>query len=776
MTRGGFDLLRPKTLALVGNYPPRKCGIATFTCDLLKALVRESPDTACSAVVMNDVKQGYDYPSEVQFELNYKNLAEYPLAAEFLNMNQVEGVFVQHEYGIYGGDHGMHLLELLRNLRMPVVTTLHTVLMEPSEKQKKVLEEISRYSDGFVVLSHLASDILQRVYGLPGEKISMIPHGIPDLPFVDPNYFKDQFGVEGRKVILTFGLLSQNKGIEYMIDALPAIARKYPEAIYVVVGVTHPHVMREEGEAYRHGLQLRARNLGVADNLAFHNRYVDLKELCDFLGAADIYVTPYLHKEQIASGTLAYALGAGKAVVSTPYWYAEEMLADDRGTMVPFRDADALAKAVIQLLDDEVMRHGMRKRAYNFCRPMIWKEVARRYLSILAEAREERARTPRVVTDTKTVRVVPLDLPTLRFDHLLRMTDDVGILQHANYIVPDRFNGYCTDDNARALIAVLMAYRLVYDDQELIRLAARFQSFLHHAFDESKRRFRNFMGYDRRWLEEYGSEDSHGRAVWSLGIVVGQADWQGLGASALRVFELALPPIMDFSSPRSWAFGLLGANAFLRRFGGDSDSRRIRNKLAEKLFELYRANATDDWPWIEDTVTYANGKIPQALIATGDRLQREDMVSAGLRSLEWLVRVQTAPEGHFVPIGNNGWFSRGATPARFDQQPLEAQNVIEACLEAYRFTMDKKWLSRARRCFEWFLGRNDLNAPVYDYETCGCCDGLSSDGANQNQGAESLLAWLISLLHMISLRDTEATDEVLTGADRKDRSEVDAGQ
>jgi len=755
MNRGGLYPESPNTIALIGNHLPRKCGIATFTTDLLAALSVEAPEMDCWAVVMNDVPEGYLYPPQVRFELNYKNLADYRLAADFLNMNQVDAVCLQHEFGIFGGDNGSYIFELLQNLRMPVVTTLHTVFREPSLEQKAILEKLGRISDRLVVMSHKAKEILKEVYGISEEKTVLIHHGIPDVPFVDPNYYKDQFGVEGRKVILTFGLVSPGKGIEHMIDALPAIANRHPETAYVVLGATHPHVKREEGESYRLSLQRRARDRGVENHLIFHNRFVDLKELCEFLGAADIYVTPYVNREQIVSGTLAYALGAGKAAISTPYWYAEEMLGDGRGRIVPFRDSNALAAQVIDLLDNEVERHAMRKRAYTFCRKMIWKEVARRYLELLIEVKNERERRPRAAFHTKTLQATSPELPQPKLNHLNVLTDDTGILQHAKFIVPDRSHGYCTDDNARALIVVMMAQDLLPDDNELMNLACRYLGFLNHAFNEANGRFRNFMGYDRRWFEEEGSEDSHGRAIWGLGTAVALSKSESLTGVALNIFERALPVMIDFQFPRAWAFGLIGIHAYLRRFSGDSEVRRVRETLANRLFELYQSNATDDWPWIEDTVTYANGKIPHALLMSGRWLHQGDMIEAGLRSLEWLVRIQTDSRGHFVPIGNHGWFSRNGQRARFDQQPIEAQNMIDACIEAYHITRDKKWIVEARRCFDWFMGRNDLNAPLYDYRTGGCRDGLTADGANQNQGAESTLAWLLSLLNLHALGGSE---------------------
>ena len=738
-----------QNIALIGNSLPRRCGIATFTTDLLTALASESAGCNCHAVVMNDVPEGYLYPRHVRFEVNDNQLPDYKLAADFLNVNQVNVVCLQHEYGIFGGSDGAHLLTLLQNLRRPIVTTLHTVLPEPEPGQRAVLQEIGDRSDRLVVMSHKAEELLQEVYGVPEEKIALIHHGIPDMAFVDPSYFKDQFGVEGRKVILSFGLLSPGKGIEYLLDALPEITRRHPEAVCMILGATHPHVKRESGESYRLSLQLRARELGVEAHVIFHNRFVELKELCEFLGAADIYVTPYLSKDQIVSGTLAYALGAGKATVSTPYWYAEEMLAEGRGRIVPFRDAEALAEQVIDLLDREVERHAMRKRAYSFCRQMIWKEVARRYLGVFEEVQRQRLRHPRPAFQAPSLETAPLELPRPKIDHLRRLTDDVGIIQHARFIVPQREHGYCTDDNARALIAVLIAQDIVADADGALRdLNCRYLSFLCHAFHGEKERFRNFMGYDRRWLEDVGSEDCHGRAVWSLGLAVALEKSTELGDVALGLFKKSVPTLTRFTSPRAWAFGLVGMQAHLRRFEGDSEIRRCREVLARRLYDAFLSHAADEWPWIENTLTYDNGKIPQALLAAGTFLKNEGMIDAGLRSLEWLFRMQTGDKGEFAPIGNRGWYPRDGERAWFDQQPIEAQSLAEAAIEAFKLTQDEKWLSEARRCLEWFLGRNDLNIPLYDYNTGGCRDGLGVDGANRNQGAESTVAWLLSLLQM----------------------------
>jgi len=736
-------------IAFIGNYLPRKCGIATFTTDLCESVAEEFPDIECFAVAINDIPDGYNYPPRVRFEIAQGRVSEYRNAADFLNMNHVDMVCVQHEFGIFGGPAGGYLLAILRELRMPIVTTLHTVLREPSPQEKRVFEEVAGLSDQLVVMSEKARGFLREVYNVPEEKTVFIHHGIPDVPFIDPNYYKDIFGVEGRKVILTFGLLSPGKGVETMIRALPAIVEKHPDVVYIVLGATHPNIVRERGEEYRLSLERLTRELGVEEFVAFHNRFVELEELCQFLGSADLYVTPYLNEAQIVSGTLAYSLGAGKAVVSTPYWYAQEMLADGRGRLVPFEDSGALAEAVIDLLSDEVERHAIRKRAYTFCRQMTWKEVSRRYMETFAQVREERGRSPRRVREAKPAPRGRLEVPTLDLRHLRRLTDDTGILQHANYTVPNRAHGYCTDDNARALVVAMRGSHVMQEAQpELDELAAIYLSFLGHAFHPETGKFRNFMSYDRRWLEEEGSQDSHGRALWGLGAAAAFSKNRGLVAAATHLFLDALAPVTQFKSPRSLAFTIIGIHEYLRRFSGDAEARRMREELALRLYEQFAKNADDEWPWLEDSLTYSNARLPQALLMAGQWTQRGEMVEMGLRALQFLLDVQRAPEGHFSPIGHDGWYPRGGAKARFDQQPIEAGTMVSACIEAWHVTQDARWIDEARMCFEWFLGRNDLGVPLYDYASGGCHDGLHPDRRNQNQGAESTLAWLLAAVAM----------------------------
>ena len=527
----------------------------------------------------------------------------------------------------------------------------------------------------------------------------------------------------------------------------PPFWPRYPNVVYIILGATHPHVKRHEGETYRLSLQWLAQEKGVEGHVIFYNRFVSLEELVEFIGAADIYITPYLNAAQITSGTLAYTLGAGKAVISTPYWYAEEMLAEERGALVPFRDPAALAEQVIDLLDNEAKRHAMRKRAYLFGREMIWPQVARRYMESFERARAERRHfTPPGFT-VKALDKRPGELPPLKLDHLRHMTDETGMLQHAIFTVPNYREGYTTDDNARALMVSALLEEL--GSGEAFELASRYLAFIWYAFNAETGRFRNFMDYQRHWLEDGGSDDSHGRALWALGTVLGRSNTPALQSMAGRLFEQALPAILDTTSPRAWAFALIGIHEYLQRFAGDRRASQVREELAGRLLTLYQSHRSDEWRWYEEGLTYCNAALPHALLMCGQSIPNSAMTEAGLESLSWLADLQRADaRGHFVPIGSNGFYQRGGERARFDQQPVEAQAMVSACLEAYRITGDKRWRKEARRAFEWFLGRNDLNLPIYDPTTGGCRDGLHPDRPNENQGAESTLAFLQALLEL----------------------------
>jgi len=743
-----------RKVAFLGDYLPRKCGIATFTTDLRCAVAKEFPAFQCLVVPVNDHADGYDYPAEVRFEIAEQDLTSYLRAADFLNITDVDVVCVEHEFGIFGGPAGSHVLALLRELRMPIVTTLHTVLREPNEDQRRVMHELIRRSTRLVVMSERGREFLRDVYHAPENKIDLIPHGIPDMPFADPNYFKDEFGVAGRQVLLTFGLLSPNKGIEFALRALPGIIKEFPNTVYIVVGQTHPSLLRNQGEAYRLSLERLAKDLGVQKNVVFFNRFVELEELMRFIGAADIYLTPYLTESQITSGTLAYAFGNGNAVISTPYWHASELLADGRGKLVPFRDADAITEAVVALLRDETLRHAMRKQAYKLGREMVWSRVAQLYVKSFEQARRDHSFVGRKSSPIKTLDESPGQLPELKLGHLYRMSDSTGIFQHASFTVPNFSEGYCTDDNARALVLTIMLQKLGHGPPQLCKHGATYAAFINHAFDRERGRFRNFMSFDRRWLEEVGSEDCQGHALWALGLCASQAGEGSFQLLAAQLFELALPVAAEFTSPRAWAFTLIGIDEYLRRFGGDRRAAQLRESLTAKLMQRYADAATDEWHWYEEVISYANAKLPHAMILNGRCLGNNEMLELGLKTLRWLIKIQTSDAGSFRPIGSNGFFPRGYQRAVFDQQPIEAQVTISACIEAYHVTNDMFWVTEARRAFEWFLGRNDLGLALYDPGTGGCRDGLHMDRLSQNQGAESTLAFLLSLAEMQALQNT----------------------
>ena len=742
------EISKVRKIAFVGDHLPRKCGIATFTSDLLAAVAEAYPQSQCICVSVNDIKGAYEYPEVVRFEIDEQDLSSYLRAADFLNISEVDVVCLQHEYGIFGGPAGAYILAFLRALRMPVVTTLHTVLLNPNAEQRRVMEEILSLSTRVVVMAERGRKMLEEIYSAPAAKIDLISHGIPDLGFVDPTFFKDQFGVEGKTVLLTFGLLSPNKGIEYVLNAMPAILNVFPDVVYIVLGATHPNELREHGEAYRLSLEILAKKLRIEKSVIFYNEFVEIETLTEFIGAADLYVTPYLNEAQITSGTLAYAFGSGKAVVSTPYWHAADLLGEDRGVLVPFADAAAMSREIVALLRDDTRRHAIRKNAYRMGREMIWSYAAQMYMKSFETSRSGGAALSRKSLLTKTLDRRPRELPEIKLNHLARMTDSTGVFQHAIFNVPNFSEGYCTDDNARAFILAVLMGALGEEPERLRTLATTCVAFLQHAFNPDTKRFHNHMSFDRKWLDKPGSEDCQGRALWALGIGVGRSPHRGFQMIAGQLFASALPVLTEFHSPRSWAFGLIGIHEYLRRLSGDSQVNQARENLTNKLMGLFRAHASTDWRWFERELSYDNAKMAHALILTGRATGNAAVLSTGLDALQWLVDLQVSEQGHFRPIGSNGFFRKGAVRAQFDQQPIEAQATISACLEAFRATGELKWYEEAQRAFDWFLGWNDLGLEVYFPESGGCGDGLHIDRVNGNQGAESTLAFLLSLTEM----------------------------
>jgi len=741
-------------IAVIGNYLPRQCGIATFTTDLCDSIAGRLHKSGehLKVVAMDDISKGYPYPDRVGFQVRANVQSDYIHAAEFLNVHEFDVAILQHEFGIFGGEDGCHIFHLIKNLRMPVIATLHTILKDPSAGQRAVIQELAKCTDSLIVMAHKARMLLNDSYGIEDSKIIFIPHGIPDVPFAGPgsDSFRAQLGLTGRKIILTFGLLSPGKGIEVMLNAMPAIIERHPDVSYIVLGETHPHIIKDKGDSYRQRLYQQVSRLGIEDHVLFHNRFVDLETLTQYMTTTDIYVSPYLNEEQIVSGTLSYAVGMGAAVVSTPYWHAQELLAEGRGCLVPFNDPVVLAEKINHLLEHEDERNEIRKKGYQFSRSAVWKAVAGKYLNLGREVRERTVDQPIPQYAKRMDTRILGGLPEINLQHMRVMTDGTGILQHAKYSIPDRTHGYCVDDNARALIVAAMYYSL-HQDREVIPLIQTYLSFLHYSFNPENGRFRNFMSYDRRWLEEIGSDDSHGRSIWGLGVVIQHAPHDSIRNMAVRLFLDGLTVVEDFKSPRSWAFVILGLHAYMEVFGGDTTARRLRTLLAEKLFRLFQEGSHVDWLWCEDTLTYANAKLPHALILAGQWIPSPEMFKLGIDALTWLLEKQHAPEGHLSVIGNLNWHSRGGLTSNFDQQPIEVMGLIGACAAAFRATGEMKWLDQGHRCLGWFLGNNDLNEQIYDFKTGGCCDGIQPTGVNANQGAESTLSWLISLLSMYEI-------------------------
>ena len=751
----------PLRAGFVSTYVPRQCGIATFTRDLLEGMRRAAEEERgggrgieAHIAALHVDEDALPYPPEVRYVVDADDLDAYRRAARLLD-DQVSVVSLQHEFGIFGGPDGQHLLTLTASLGVPLVTTFHTVLPEPTAGQRLVVDELARRSSALVVLSERSRQTLVERYGIPLTSIAVIPHGVPDLPFIDPARAKDRFGLAGRSVVLGFGLLGPNKRFELVIEALARIVDRVPEALFVIVGATHPEVRRRHGESYRTMLQERVQRLGLEDNVRFVDAYVDQADLMDWLLSSDVFVTPYGSAQQAVSGTLAYALAAGKAIVSTPYDYAQELLADGRGLITPFDDVGSLADALALLLGDREARDEMRRRAWERARSMVWRQVGAEHLAMLSTAAEQGPVGDRRAWMTIPARprqaassiVAPAAPPVRR--HLRRLSDDLGIAQHAVGAEPDLRHGYCTDDVARALVAdALHAEREA--GPSVARSIRRHLAFLEAAFDGRRGRFRNFRAADGRWLEAVGSEDSHGRAVAALGETAIRVDDRTAQRLATDLFAAALPACLDLHHPRPWAYAMLGGVAVLGAAHGEpAGSRRVLVELGERLADAFGgADLDPTWPWPEAVVTYDNGVLPHALLAAGRRLDRRPWVELGSSVLRWLDRAQRSPAGHFRPIGNRGWWPRGAQAARWDQQPIEALSMLEAGLAAEAATGDARFGLLAERAYAWFTGANDLGLPVADPAEGACHDGLGPSGLNPNQGAESTLAWLVAVERM----------------------------
>ncbi len=717
-------------IALIGNFLPRKCGLATYTTDTFTALKARFPNMQVDVYAMDDHPGLYDYPSEVTMSILDKDRLAYLSAARAIEASGAKAIWLQHEYGIFGGAAGEMILALLDRVSIPVIVTLHTILEKPSTDERRVMEGLLRRAARVIVMAERGRDILERVYGASGRSVVMIPHGVPDRDFVEPDSLKAQFGWRGRKVVLTFGLLAPNKGIETLIEAMPAIVAAHPDVLYAVLGATHPNLVAHEGEKYRDRLKALAADLGVSANVEFIDAFLEHNQLIDYLQAADIYATPYTNPAQITSGTLSYAVGVGKAVVSTPYVHATEILADGHGVLVDFGDSAAFAREINLLLGSDRNRMRLSQRAYERGRTMIWPVLAE---TAMREIAAMVAGKPRRLPKSASLAVLKPD-----FSAVERMSDSTGMLQHSIYSIPDRRHGYCIDDNVRALMLLTRMDNL--DEVLRDKWMTIYQSFIQYAWNPDVRRFRNFMNFDRTWCEDFGSEDSNGRTLWALGVTARDATLTKHRDWAMSMFDMTASLALDLGSPRAQAFCMLGAAAVLQAHPGHALAQQILARFSDELLALLVEARRPEWEWFEIVLAYDNARLPEAMIRAGIALMRDDLVQSGLQTLDWIIARQTSPEGRFRAVGTESFGRAYEEPLPFDQQPLEAQATVDACVAAYDATSERRWVEEANRAYRWYLGQNDLDMPLATMADGGCFDGLMPTGLNRNQGAESILA------------------------------------
>ncbi|REA62868.1 glycosyl transferase [Dyadobacter luteus] len=737
-------------ISFIGTYPPRECGIGTFTKNLFDSVTRSASSKNNNqgfVIAIDDHDQQYDYPPEVKLSIRQEQQTDYLEAANLINLSGADVCVLQHEFGIYGGQNGIYILPLLHKLKIPLIVTLHTVLKNPSYNQKAVLTEICKIASSVVVMSQTAVDMLVDEYQVPKVKIAKIAHGVPDLQF-DQIQVKKEFKLTKRKVLLTFGFIGRNKGIETVLKALPNVVAQHPDVVYIVLGKTHPNVIRHSGEEYRVFLTGLVKKLGIEKHVVFLNEFIGQSELFQYLSAADIYITPYTSEAQITSGTLSYAIGAGAAVISTPYWHAAELLSENRGRLFPFQDSAALGEILLELLDHPGQMNELRKNAYDYGRKITWPRIGTEYVE-LAEAVVEAQPDP---TDVQEPIFDPLTLPPFLLDHIQRLTDDTGIIQHAKYGIPNLKEGYCLDDNARALLMVLMTYKRTKHPLAL-KLSPTYLSYINY-MQNADGAFRNFLSFNRNFLDEVGSEDSFGRAIWSLGYLLGNAPNDAYYQTGREIFFDAVPNFTKLKSIRSIANTMVGICHYLKSNPNDEAITQILRQLSERLMTDYEINCQDNWRWFEQLLAYDNAFLPLALLHAAEFLDDERIYEIGMESMNFLTDI-TFANGYLSIIGNENWYKLDNEQSKFGQQPLDALAMVLMFHQAFRLTKNTDYITKLYTSFMWFLGENDLRISLYDFETKGCCDGLESYGVNRNQGAESTLAYLISHLSVL-----EAFEEV----------------
>lgn len=733
--------------AYIGTYPPRECGIGTFTQNLAHSMKCSEQDSTGShsivVIAINDHDQTYAYPPEVKLTIRQEQQTDYLEASNFINLSGADICILEHEFGIFGGGSGIYILPLLHRLNIPLVVTLHTILETPSYNEKAILKEICKMADRVVVMSQKAISFLTSVYEVPQEKIAFIEHGVPDIS-VNRQKSRKELKLNEKKVLLTFGFIGRNKGIETVIKALPRVIEKHPEVLYMVLGKTHPNVLRHSGEEYRNYLQLLVKNLKLKNQVLLLNEFIDQNELFKYLAACDIYITPYLNEAQITSGTLSYAMGAGCAVVSTPYWHAAELLSDGKGRLFKFNDADDLAANLLDLLDHPEALQEIQERSAEYGKQTTWPRIGEKYVNLCTKILQ----TPKKEVKKEEIAIDLLMLPPFSLAHIRRLTDDTGIIQHAKFGIPNLKEGYCLDDNARALLMVLMVYKQKKDPLAL-ELMPLYLSYIHY-MQNSDGTFKNFLSFNRNFLDKVGSEDSFGRTIWALGFLMGNAPNDAYYQTGRLMFFDAVPNFEKLNSIRSIANTIIGICYYLNTNPSDDEMTQRLRSLVAKLLLHYEQNRSENWKWFESLLAYDNGILPLSLLHSAQILDDGNIRRIALETMDFLTE-HTFRDDYLSVIGNKEWFVKNGERSIYAQQPVDALAMVLMYHQAFLMTRDKEYLNKLFMSFMWFLGENDLRMSLYDFETKGCCDGFENYGVNRNQGAESSLAYLISHLTVLQV-------------------------
>jgi len=738
-------------IAFIGTYPPRQCGIGTFTNNLVKAVVANTDSKKNSntmVIAINEDGYDYEYPEEVKQVIRQNHQRDYIDAAKFINYSDAEVCILEHEFGLFGGDDGVYILPLLHRIELPLIVTFHTVLKDPSYTQRSIVEEIGKKAARIVVMSKRAVEFLTEVYGISREKIQLIEHGVPGFEKLSRKTAKQKYGLSDKKVLFTFGLLSRNKGIETVINVLPRVVTKHPDLLYIILGKTHPNILKHSGEEYRNYLRRLVKKLDLEKHVYFINEFATENTLFEYLSASDIYITPYLSEAQITSGTLSYAIGAGCAVVSTPYWHARELLDNGKGRLFDFKNSEELSNILIELLDDEDKLVSIREKAFEYGKKIRWPGIGKQYLYLAEYVNDNWDKEKELAQQPIDIRL----LPSYNLENIRRLTDDTGIVQHAKYGIPNLKEGYCVDDNSRALLMALMAYRQ-NKDKNVLTLMPIYLSFIHYMQRENGN-FRNFLSFSRQYLDKYGSEDSFGRTIWALGYLLRFPPNDSFRQVGREIFFKSVQHFEHIETIRGAANTIIGICYYLKDSPNDEGMVKIMDKLVKIITDSYNQHCTDDWKWFENEMTYDNAIIPLALFSSFEITGREDVLKIATEATEFL-ESKTMSTDYFIPVGNKGWLRKGQAMPEYDQQSVDVMAMVLLYYQLFQVTKDSRYIERMFKCYLWFLGENSLRLPLFDHETQGCCDGLETQGVNRNQGAESTLAYWISHLAVLAAQEKE---------------------